>query len=72
MDTELARTKSGDPIVVWRRAQLVRSGFSPPMAELLADDEAYDLHALIDLVERGCPPDLAARILEPLEPRSAG
>jgi hypothetical protein len=26
-----------------------------------------DLHALIELVERGCPPVLAARILAPLE-----
>jgi hypothetical protein len=26
-----------------------------------------DLHALIELVERGCPPELAARILAPLD-----
>jgi hypothetical protein len=26
-----------------------------------------DLHALIELIERGCPPELAARILAPLE-----
>ena len=26
----------------------------------------YDLHALIELVERGCPPALAIRILAPL------
>jgi hypothetical protein len=26
-----------------------------------------DLHALIELVERGCPPPLAARILAPLD-----
>jgi hypothetical protein len=29
-----------------------------------------DLHALIGLVERGCPPPLAARILAPLEHES--
>ena len=27
----------------------------------------YDLHALIELVERGCPPELAVRILAPLD-----
>jgi hypothetical protein len=26
-----------------------------------------DLHALIELIERGCPPGLAARILAPLD-----
>jgi hypothetical protein len=26
-----------------------------------------DLHALLGLVDRGCPPDLAARILAPLD-----
>ena len=26
-----------------------------------------DLHALIELVEHGCPPELAARILAPLD-----
>ena len=29
-------------------------------------DPRYDLHVLIDLVKRGCQPDLAARILAPL------
>jgi hypothetical protein len=51
----------------WRREQLVASGFTLQAAERLADDDCYDLHALIELVERGCPPDLAERILAPLE-----
>ena len=33
----------------------------------LARDSRYDLHALVDLVARGCLPELAARILAPLE-----
>jgi hypothetical protein len=53
--------------VAWRRAQLVDAGFSLPLAHVLADDGRYDLHALIELVERGCPPELASRILAPLE-----
>jgi len=53
-------------IVSWRRRQLVQTGFSGALAERVADDPAYDLHALIELVERGCPPALAVRILAPL------
>jgi hypothetical protein len=47
--------------------QLVRAGFDPELAALVGADRAMDLHALIELVERGCPPKLAARILAPLE-----
>ena len=54
-------------ILAWRRRQLVRAGFPEALAERLADDPAYDLHALIELVERGCPPALAVRILAPLD-----
>ena len=50
----------------WRREQLVRSGFAPRQASALAGDRRFDLHALIELVERGCPPALAIRILAPL------
>ena len=54
-------------VVRWRREQLAETGFSPPLATRIANDTRYDLHALIELVERGCPPELAARILAPLE-----
>jgi hypothetical protein len=43
------------------------SGFPPRLARRVAHDVSYDLHALIELVERGCPPALAVRILAPLE-----
>jgi hypothetical protein len=51
----------------WRRRQLAGAGFPPPLAARLAADARFDLHALIELTERGCPPDLATRILAPLE-----
>jgi hypothetical protein len=51
----------------WRREQLVHSGFPLPLAAQLAKDPGYDLHRLIELVEAGCPPELAVRILAPLE-----
>jgi hypothetical protein len=54
-------------IVFWRCRQLVAAGFPPALAAELADDPLYDLHALIELAERGCPPALAVRILAPLE-----
>ncbi len=59
-----------DAIVNWRRRLLCRAGFPPHLARVLAGDAGYDLHALIELTERGCPPPLAGRILAPLRPRS--
>jgi hypothetical protein len=54
-------------VVGWRRDQLTGVGFTLELAARLACDERWDLHALIELVECGCPPDLAARIVAPLE-----
>jgi hypothetical protein len=47
--------------------RLRSAGFAGDVAERLAGEERMDLHALLELVDRGCPPDLAARILAPLE-----
>lgn len=52
--------------MAWRREQLAEAGFSLPLAARVAGDPRYDLHALIELVERGCDPELALRILAPL------
>jgi hypothetical protein len=57
-------------VVSWRRRQLVEAGFSDEVARHVAHDASYDLHALIELVERGCPPALAVRILAPLDERA--
>jgi|tagenome__1003787_1003787.scaffolds.fasta_scaffold20962770_3 hypothetical protein len=53
-------------VVTWRANRLMRAGFPPETAAALAADFQMDLHALLELVERGCRPDLAARILAPL------
>ena len=53
-----------DPSTSWRQVQLLRTGFEPALAASIARERAFDLHALIELVERGCPPELAARIRE--------
>lgn len=62
-----ATTTTTDEVVRWRREQLVESGFPLPLAARLARDPRYDLHALIELAERGCDPELAVRILAPVE-----
>jgi hypothetical protein len=53
--------------ITWRRSQLEQAGFSPPLAMRVACDSRYDLHRLLELLERGCSPELAVRILAPLE-----
>jgi hypothetical protein len=53
--------------VEWRRRCLYRAGFDPASAARLAVNFSFDLHALLELVDRGCPPDLAVRIVEPLD-----
>jgi hypothetical protein len=58
-------------VTSWRRDRLVEAGFALPVASRLARDTSYDLHALIELVEDGCPPELALRILAPLEEGTA-
>ena len=56
-----------EQVVAWRRGQLAEAGFPLPLATRVAGDPRYDLHALIELVERGCAPELAVRIFAPLE-----
>jgi hypothetical protein len=46
---------------------LRKAGFGTALTEQLSRERGVDLHALIGLVERGCPPSLAARILAPLD-----
>jgi hypothetical protein len=56
-----------DAVVAWRMARLRAAGLDSKLARTVATDGAYDLHALLELVDRGCSADLAARILAPLE-----
>jgi hypothetical protein len=51
----------------WRRRRLAVAGFEPRLAAELAGEPAVDLHELLVLLDRGCPPELAARILAPLD-----
>jgi hypothetical protein len=60
-----------EDVTEWRRLQLVQSGFPLPVAAKLAADPRYDVHRLVSMVQRGCSPKLAARILAPPERGSA-
>jgi hypothetical protein len=66
-------TLAGDTAAVgaelrrWRVDRLVAAGFELGLADRVAADARFDIHALIELTERNCPPELACRILAPLE-----
>jgi hypothetical protein len=53
--------------VAWRRRYLVRAGVEPAFARVIAQELRWDIHALMELLERGCPVELAVRILAPAE-----
>ena len=58
----------GPPVDVttWRRCRLLDAGFTTELADRIAADHTVDIHALLGLVDRGCPPELALRILAPV------
>ena len=47
----------------WRAEALERVGYDTTSAALLATQHDVDLHLAIELVERGCSPETALRIL---------
>jgi hypothetical protein len=53
---------------VFSRSRRLRdAGVSPQLADQLAHNSAYNLYDILELVNRGCPPQLAARILAPID-----
>ena len=62
-DTDLALDTESERVTAWRACELMRAGYEPVMAADLAEHGEVDLHLALRLVERGCPPDLAAQIL---------
>jgi hypothetical protein len=71
MQTRTTIAPALDEVIRWRTDRLVESGFARSLATSVAENSRYDLHALIELAERGCRPDLAVRILAPIEDGSA-
>jgi hypothetical protein len=60
-------TGPASDVEAWRLRRLLDAGFPLPLALELATTPGIDLHALLGLRDRGCPPELAARILAPLD-----
>jgi hypothetical protein len=50
-------------VIEWRFDQLVRSGFDVDGAAAVAAQFEVDVHRAAELVENGCAPELALRIL---------
>ena len=61
------RSSEENRVVAWRVNRLRNVGCSARLSEVLARDSRYDLHALLELVDRRCPPEVAAQILAPLQ-----
>ena len=63
----LASHARASELAEWRRERLLQAGVPAALATAVAHDERYDLHALLVLTDRGCDPELAVRILAPLD-----
>ena len=57
VETELERVER------WRAEALMRAGYDARAATELAGRQDVDLHSAIQLLESGCPADLALAIL---------
>ncbi len=62
-EVETYQETESDRIQRWRARELERAGYSPSEAAELAARADVDLHLAVDLLERGCPPQTAVRIL---------
>jgi hypothetical protein len=60
---ELRERTEIERIEEWRRERLEAAGYPPDAAVRLAERHDIDLHRALDLVESGCPIDLAVQIL---------
>ena len=56
-------SRSGHDVAGWRKRHLEAAGFDPTLAAELATTKT-DLHELLKLLDKGCPPYLAARIVD--------
>ena len=61
-----------DQVTAWRFRRLLDAGLDYPQAAHLAALPGVDLHELLNLIDRGCPAHLAARILDPFVESASG
>ena len=57
------RSTEEDRVVTWRREELERAGYDEQVAEMLSELRYVDLHLATHLLRRGCPADMALKIL---------
>ena len=62
-----ARQAQAGAAAGWRQRTLAAAGFDEALAARLAEQPQLDVHAVLELVDAGCPPRLAARIVQPLD-----
>lgn len=62
VETNLTQTEQ-ELVEAWRAAELERAGYPPDVAAELAVRPDVDLHLAVDLIQKGCTPDVAVRIL---------
>jgi hypothetical protein len=61
--TELTVSPELDQVESWRAHELERAGYPAEAATKLAARHDIDLHRAVELLESGCPADIAIRIL---------
>jgi hypothetical protein len=62
-EPQLYEETEAERVERWRADELARAGYAPRIALELAARNDVDLHRAVDLLDLGCPPELAAQIL---------
>jgi hypothetical protein len=62
-DVHLLEHTEIERIERWRAEELKRAGYEPRAAGRLAVRHDVDLHFAVDLLQAGCPAEIALRIL---------
>jgi hypothetical protein len=62
-DVQTQEVTERERIEMWRAQALERAGYAPDAAVELALRQDIDLHFAVELIENGCPPETALRIL---------
>lgn len=62
-DLQILVETESERIERWRAEELERAGYEPRAAATIAVRPDIDLHLAVDILARGCPPDVALKIL---------
>jgi hypothetical protein len=62
-EVQILRETEQERVEAWRAEELERAGYGRRAAARLATRRDIDLHLAVELLRRGCPPELALEIL---------